>query len=68
MKALKALWDRIMMEPVLLTALVAAVVMLLVEYNVPVTEGQQDAIQAVVVAVAALFARSRVSSKRFLKS
>lgn len=57
-----------MMEPVLVTAVVAALLLLLVEFNVPLTGGQIDAIQGLIVAGAALFARSKVSSNRYLRN
>ena len=52
---------RIKAEPVIVTALVAAVLNLAVVFGVPVDDGQKAAILAVVNAVLALFVRSQVS-------
>jgi len=65
---LKTIWNRIANEPVMLSAIAAAVMVLLVEFNVPLLEGQIAAIQGVIVAIAALFARSQVSPTRKLNS
>lgn len=54
-------------EPVLITALVGALLVLLVEFGVPVTDGQQTAIQTVIAAVLAIFARSQVVSPERLE-
>ena len=54
-------------EPVLITALVGAVLFALVEFGVPLTDGQETAIQGVIAAVLALFARSQVTSQATLE-
>lgn len=56
-----ALLTTIKNEPVVLTTLVTAVLVLLVQAGVPVSDGLGDAISGVIVAAAALFARSQVS-------
>jgi hypothetical protein len=48
-------------EPVLATTLVTSALVLLVQLGVPVSDGLGDALSGVLVAAAALFARSRVS-------
>jgi hypothetical protein len=53
--------EKIKNEPVVVTALVGALLALGVEFGLPLTQGQETAIQAVVVAVLALFARSQVT-------
>lgn len=53
-------------EPVLVTAFVAAALVVLVEFGVPITDGQQKAIDALIVTGFALFARSRVASESTL--
>lgn len=53
--------DRLRDEPVLLTTVVGAVLVLLVQFGVPISDGQADAVTAVLVAVLAVFARSKVS-------
>lgn len=53
--------DRIRREPVLVTSLVAAVMYLLTEFGVTVTDGQQAAILGVVGAILAFVARSQVT-------
>ena len=63
---LKNIWDRIANEPVILSALVAAILVLLVEFNVPLSEGQIQAIQGLIIALCAIFARSKVSPTRKL--
>ncbi len=58
---MKALLDRLRDEPVLVTTLVGAVVVLLVQLKVPISDGLADAITGVVVAGLALFARTQVT-------
>lgn len=58
MSMILALWAR---EPVIISALVTAVIGLLVAFNVPLTEDQQKAIIGLVVAVGVIVARSQVS-------
>lgn len=53
--------ERIKAEPVLVTTLVGAILSLLVAFNVPVTDAQAAAIIGVIVAVLAIFTRSKVS-------
>ena len=53
--------DRIRNEPVLVTAFVAAVLVMLVEAGLPISDGLSHAITGVVVAGLAFVARSRVS-------
>ena len=53
--------DRLRNEPVLVTTLVGALLVLLVQFGVPLSDGQADAITALVIAVLAVFARSKVS-------
>lgn len=52
---------RIENEPVLATTLLGAVLSLLVVYGVPISDDQKAAIIAVLTAVLAIFARSKVS-------
>lgn len=59
-----ALIERIKDEPVLLTALVGAVLDLVIVFGVPVTPEQKVAILAVVTTLLALFARSQVTPVR----
>lgn len=58
--------DRLRDEPVLVTTLVAAVIALLVAFNVPVSDEQSAAIIGVIIAVSALVARSKVVPSRRL--
>lgn len=53
-------------EPVLVSAVVAALLALLVEFGVPLTDGQADKIQLLIGAVFVLLARSQVASQRTL--
>ncbi|HET7736137.1 MAG TPA: hypothetical protein VFK52_09205 [Nocardioidaceae bacterium] len=53
--------DRLTREPVLVTTLVGAVLVLLIQFGVPISDGQADAVTAVVVAFLAFVARSKVS-------
>lgn len=56
------LWDRITNEPVLLTAAITAVINALAAFSVvTVTEQQLGVVNVAVVAVLALFTRSRVT-------
>lgn len=50
-------------EPVLISALVAALMIAAVEFGLPITEGQQTAVQTLIAAVLAIFARSQVFSQ-----
>ncbi len=50
-------------EPVLITTAIGALLVLMVEFGVPVTDGQQTAIQTLIAAALALFARSQVVSE-----
>ncbi len=61
MQVLRDVWARIEYEPVLASTLVGAVISLLIVFDVPISDDQKAAIIAVVVAVLALFARSKVS-------
>ena len=60
-------------EPVLVSNLVAAVIALAVAFNAPITQGQQQAIMALVAAIVAIFmggavvARNRVYSPATMK-
>jgi hypothetical protein len=54
-------------EPVLVSAFVAALLIALVEFGVPITAGQQTAIQTLIAAGFALFARSQVTSESTLR-
>ena len=53
--------DRLRNEPVLVTTLVGAVLVLLVQAGLPISEGLQNAITGVVVAVLAVVARANVT-------
>jgi hypothetical protein len=59
-----ALLDKIKDEPVLVTALVQALVVLGVEFGLDLSSGQQGAILAVCAAVLAFVARSQVVPAR----
>lgn len=48
-------------EPVLITAFVGAVLVLAVTLGAPISEATQNAINAVIIAGCALFARSKVT-------
>jgi hypothetical protein len=63
-RAVKAILEKLRNEPVLATTLLGAVVVLLVQLGVPISDGLANAISAVVVAGLALFARSQVSPLR----
>lgn len=53
--------DRINREPALVTGLAAAIIVLLVQFGVPITDGQQAAINSVVVIIAAIVIRGQVT-------
>lgn len=53
--------ERIKNEPVLISAFVGTLLVLLVQFGVPLSDTQADAISAAVIAGLALFARSKVS-------
>lgn len=53
--------DRIANEPVLVTTLIGAIVTALCQFGLPINEGHADAINAVVIALLAVYARSRVT-------
>lgn len=53
--------DKIKNEPVLVTTVVSALLVVLVQLGVPVSDGLADAISGLIVAAAALFARSKVT-------
>lgn len=53
-------------EPVLITAFVGALLFALVEFGIPLTSGQQTAVQALIAAALAWFARSQVTSEASL--
>ena len=48
-------------EPVMFSALAAAIIYLLTEFGVPITDSQQAAIMAVTLAVLGLLTRSKVT-------
>ena len=55
-------------EPVVWTALLSALLVVLVEFGVPLTDGQQTALQGLLVALLAVFmARPNVASKDTLE-
>lgn len=55
-------------EPVVWTALLSAFLVVLVEFGVPLTEGQQTALQGLLVALLAVFmARPNVASRDTLE-
>lgn len=56
-----ALWYRIQDEPVLVTAVIGALINLAVAFGAPIADGQKTAVIVLVTAVLALFARSKVS-------
>lgn len=56
--------DRIKDEPVLLTTLVGALINLAVQFGLTLTEGQENGILAVTVAVLAFVARAKVRPTR----
>ena len=56
--------EKIRREPVLVTGLIAAVLYLLTEFGISVTDGQQAAILGVAGAILAFVARSKVSPVR----
>lgn len=53
--------EKIQGEPILLTGLAAAIILLVTNFGVDLSDGQQGAIIGVVVAVSAFFGRSKVS-------
>lgn len=53
--------EKIQGEPILLTGLASAIILLAVTFGASLTDAQQGAIIGVVVAVAAFFGRSKVS-------
>ncbi len=53
--------DKIKNEPILLTGLASAIVLLVVNFGVSLSDAQQGAIIGVVIAIAAFFGRSKVS-------
>lgn len=62
MKAiLLSIWDRITNEPVLATTLVGAVINLAIVFGAPISDDQKVAVVAVVTALLAVFARSKVT-------
>lgn len=58
---MKSIIERVRREPALVYTLVGAVLVLLVQAGVPVSDGLANAISALVVAVMALVVRSKVS-------
>lgn len=64
MKILEAMLERIKNEPVLTAALVAALLLLLVEFGLELTGGQQAAVQGVVAAFGLWLARRSVTPTR----
>lgn len=60
------LFDRVANEPVLVTAVIAAILNLVIALGVPVDEELKVAILAVVNTVLALFAREQVTPSRKL--
>lgn len=61
------MFNLIKTQPVLLTTFVGALLVMLVEFGVPVTDGQQTAIQALIAAALAVFAASQVTSQATLE-
>lgn len=57
---LNALYVRLRDEPVVVAAVVAALLVLLVQFGVPVSDGVQNAVSVLILAVSALLARSKV--------
>lgn len=53
--------ERIKNEPVLVSTLVGTVLVLLVQFGVPLSDAQANAITGVVIAALALFARRKVT-------
>lgn len=53
--------DRLRNEPVLVTTLIGALLVLLVQAGLPISDELQNAITGVVVAALALFARANVT-------
>jgi uncharacterized YccA/Bax inhibitor family protein len=53
--------DRLRNEPVLVTTAVSALLVLLVQVGLPISDGLANAITGLVVALMAAFARSQVS-------
>lgn len=53
--------DRIRNEPVLVTTLIGALVTLLVQAGLPISDGLANAITAFVIAALAILARSKVT-------
>ena len=58
---MKSILDRLRNEPVLVSTFVAAVLVLLTQAGLPVSDGLANAISGVVIAGFAIFARSQVS-------
>ncbi len=54
-------------QPILVTTLVGAILFALVEFGVPITDGQQTAVQGIIAAVLAIFASTQVTSEHTLK-
>lgn len=61
---MSALLDKIRSEPVLVTTFVGAVLVLLVQAGVPISDGLANAITGVVVAALAFVARGKVTPLR----
>lgn len=53
--------ERIKNEPVLVSTFVGTVLVLLVQFGVPLSDAQADAISAVIIAGLAFFARRKVT-------
>jgi hypothetical protein len=56
-----AIWARITAEPVLVTALVGAIINLAIAFGAPIADEQKTGIIVVITAVLAMFARSQVT-------
>lgn len=59
--ALRALYARLRDEPVLVVGVVSALLVLLVQVGVPVSDGVANAISGLIFAVSALIARRKVT-------
>jgi ascorbate-specific PTS system EIIC-type component UlaA len=58
---MKALFERVRREPAVVVGLVTAVLLLLTEFGVNITSGQQAAIVGVVIAIGAIIVRQSVT-------
>lgn len=63
---INALIERLRDEPVLVAAVVSALLVVLVQVGIPVPDGLDDSLSVLIIAVGALLARRKVKPKRKL--